>query len=109
MNEPSGIGWYFLVVWQKLSTNICTRGSQIYVEGRIQTRKWNTQSGEERTTTEIIVSDMQILGSRSNVAEYDSDKTSRSNNSPSASDKGVEDGLGGSPSTDSGIDDEIPF
>ena len=104
--------WHRLVFFGRLAEIVheyLHKGSQIYVEGRIQTRKWSTQSGEERMTTEIIVSDMQILGSRSNVAEYDSDKTSHSNNPPSAPDKGMEDAMGRSPSTDSGIDDEIPF
>ena len=102
--------WHRLVFFGRLAEIVheyLHKGSQIYVEGRIQTRKWNTQSGEERTTTEIIVSDMQILGSRSNTAEYDSDKPSQSNNPPS--DKGVEDALGSSPPTDAGIDDDIPF
>ena len=104
--------WHRLVFFGRLAEiahEYLHKGSQIYVEGRIQTRKWNTQSGEERTTTEIVVSDMQMLGGRGNTAEYDSDKPSHSNNPPSASDKGVEDALGSSPSTDAGIDDDIPF
>ena len=104
--------WHRLVFFGRLAEiahEYLHKGSQIYVEGRIQTRKWNTQSGEERTTTEIVVSDMQMLGGRNNTAEYDSDKTSHSNRPPSASDKGVEDALGGSPSPDAGIDDDIPF
>ncbi len=104
--------WHRLVFFGRLAEiahEYLHKGSQIYVEGRIQTRKWNTQSGEERTTTEIVVSDMQMLGGRGNTAEYDSDKPSHSSNPPNTSDKGVEDALGGSPSTDAGIDDDIPF
>lgn len=40
------------------------KGSQVYVEGRIQTRKWQGQDGQDRYTTEIIVNDMQMLGGR---------------------------------------------
>lgn len=40
------------------------KGSQIYVEGRIQTRKWQDQDGKERYSTEIIAGEMQMLGSR---------------------------------------------
>lgn len=47
------------VVWQYLS-----KGSQIYVEGRIQTRKWKDKEGQDRYTTEIIVNEMQMLGSK---------------------------------------------
>ena len=40
------------------------KGSQAYVEGRIQTRKWQDQSGQDRYTTEIIGEDLQFLGGR---------------------------------------------
>jgi len=40
------------------------KGSQIYIEGRLQTRKWQDQSGADRYTTEIIANDMQMLGGR---------------------------------------------
>lgn len=103
--------WHRLVFFGRLAEIVSEylhKGSQIYVEGRIQTRKWNTQSGEERTTTEIVVSDMQILGTRSNTAEYDSNKGSGSRNTSNekAGTKKVTDA---NPSPDSGIDDEIPF
>ena len=41
------------------------KGSQIYVEGRIQTRKWQDKEGQDRYTTEIVADRMQMLGSRS--------------------------------------------
>ena len=41
------------------------KGSQVYVEGRIRTRKWQDQSGQDRYSTEIIADQMQMLGSRS--------------------------------------------
>jgi single-strand DNA-binding protein len=40
------------------------KGSQAYFEGRIQTRKWQDQSGNDRYTTEIVANDMQMLGGR---------------------------------------------
>ncbi len=40
------------------------KGSQVYVEGRMQTRKWQDQQGNDRYTTEIVANDMQMLGSR---------------------------------------------
>jgi single-strand DNA-binding protein len=40
------------------------KGSQIYVEGKLQTRKWQDRDGNDRYTTEIRVRDMQMLGSR---------------------------------------------
>lgn len=44
------------------------KGSQIYVEGRIQTRKWQDKEGKDRYTTEIIVNEMKMLGSKSGGA-----------------------------------------
>lgn len=41
------------------------KGSQIYVEGRIQTRKWQDKEGQERYTTEIVADRMQMLGGKS--------------------------------------------
>ncbi len=40
------------------------KGSQVYIEGSLRTRKWQDKQGTERYTTEIIASDMQMLGSR---------------------------------------------
>lgn len=40
------------------------KGSQVYIEGRLQTRKWQDKNGQDRYTTEIVASDMQMLGGR---------------------------------------------
>jgi single-strand DNA-binding protein len=40
------------------------KGSQIYVEGSLRTRKWQDKSGNDRYTTEIVANEMQMLGSR---------------------------------------------
>ncbi len=58
--------WHRIIVWGKLA-EICNqylkKGRQVYVEGRLQTRSWDdTKSGEKRYTTEIICTDMQMLG-----------------------------------------------
>ena len=102
--------WHRLVFFGRLAEIVheyLHKGSQIYVEGRIQTRKWNTQNGEERTTTEIVVSEMQILGTRSNTAEYDSDKSSYNNNRSKVKDQTQE--AIGDTNQDAEINDEIPF
>lgn len=56
-----------LVAWNKLA-EICAqlmkKGRKVYIEGRLQTRSWNAQDGTQRTTTEIVVSDMILLDSR---------------------------------------------
>src|SRR5690625_1998298 len=45
------------------------KGSQIFVEGRLRTRKWTDQSGQDRYTTEIVAQSMQMLGSKDNGAQ----------------------------------------
>jgi single-strand DNA-binding protein len=58
--------WHKLVVWGKLAEAVVQpyvrKGDALYVEGRIQTRKWQGQDGQDRYTTEIAVSDLQMLG-----------------------------------------------
>jgi single-strand DNA-binding protein len=59
--------WHRVVFWGRLAeiaAEYLRKGSQIYVEGRIQTRKWQGQDGQDRWTTEIVGNDMQMLGSR---------------------------------------------
>jgi single-strand DNA-binding protein len=45
------------------------KGSQVYVEGRIRTRKWQDKEGQDRYSTEIVADTMQMLGSRSGAGE----------------------------------------
>jgi single-strand DNA-binding protein len=45
------------------------KGSQVYVEGRLRTRKWQDKEGQDRYTTEIVADTMQMLGSRAGSGE----------------------------------------
>ena len=59
--------WHRLVIWSKLAEiagQYLKKGSKIYVEGKLQTRSWDDQSGQKRYTTEIRVFEMQMLDSR---------------------------------------------
>src|SRR6266566_5467812 len=59
--------WHRVVFFGKLAEiagEYLKKGSQIYVEGRIQTRKWQDKDGNDRYTTEIVANEMQMLGSR---------------------------------------------
>ncbi|TMP58978.1 single-stranded DNA-binding protein [Pseudoalteromonas citrea] len=63
--------WHRVVFFGKLAEIVgeyCRKGSQIYVEGKLQTRKWTDQSGQDKYTTEIVVDgftgQMQMLGGR---------------------------------------------
>ena len=60
--------WHNLVFYRRLAeiaAEYLKKGSQIYVEGRLQTRKWQTKEGQDRYTTEIIVNEMTMLGGKS--------------------------------------------
>ncbi len=59
--------WHNLVFFGRLGEVVgeyLKKGSQIYAEGRLQTRKWQDKEGHDRYTTEVVVNDMQMLGGR---------------------------------------------
>jgi single-strand DNA-binding protein len=59
--------WHRVVFFNRLAEiagEYLRKGRQIYVEGRLQTRKWQDQNGQDRYTTEIVASEMQMLGGR---------------------------------------------
>jgi single-strand DNA-binding protein len=59
--------WHRIVAWRRLG-EICgeylSKGKQVYVEGRLQTRSWEDRDGNKKYTTEIVANDIQFLGSR---------------------------------------------
>jgi len=66
-----------IVAWNKLAelcSQFLTKGKKVYVEGRLQTRNWQGQDGAQRSTTEVIISDMILLdgGARAPKPEEDS-------------------------------------
>ena len=65
--KQSSVEFHNLVVWSKLA-EICKtllhKGNKIYVEGRLQTRDWQTKDGQQRRTTEIVVENMLLLTSK---------------------------------------------
>ncbi|MDR3324125.1 MAG: single-stranded DNA-binding protein [Zoogloeaceae bacterium] len=62
------------------------KGSQVYVEGTLRTRKWTDKEGHERYTTEIRADEMKMLGSRSGMGEPSSGGGARGNNAPPPTD-----------------------
>jgi len=59
--------WFNIVTWGNLA-EICkqylTKGQQVYIEGRLQTRKWEDNEGTKHTSVEIVANEMMILGER---------------------------------------------
>lgn len=96
--------WHRVVFFRRLAEIVgeyLHKGSQVYIEGKLQTRKWQDQNGQDRYTTEIVASEMQMLGGRAGDASprpQQSDSGFRSN-APAAQ-----------PQSDNGFaDDDIPF
>lgn len=76
------------------------KGSQVYIEGRIQTDKWQDKEGNDRYTTKIIANEMQMLGGRGGGGgDYNSSSASSSASAPATE----------SASASDDFDDDIPF
>ncbi|MGA7966469.1 MAG: single-stranded DNA-binding protein, partial [Gammaproteobacteria bacterium] len=63
--------WHRVVLFGKLgeiAEQYLKKGSQVYIEGRLQTRKWQGQDGQDRYSTEVVGNDMQMLGGRGGSA-----------------------------------------
>jgi single-strand DNA-binding protein len=64
-NKVEQTEWHRIVVWQRQAENVCKflqKGSLALVEGRLQTRKWQDQQGQDRYTTEIVCSERHVHG-----------------------------------------------
>ncbi len=59
--------WFNVVAWGSLA-EICkqylTKGQQVYIEGRLQTRRWDDEEGNKRTAVEVVAKEMTMLGER---------------------------------------------
>ena len=90
--------WHRVVFFGRLAeiaSEYLKKGSQVYVEGRIQTRKWEDKEGNDRWTTEIVANEMQMLGERiSSSSNSDNFSAPKNSGSEFASDD---------------FDDDIPF
>ncbi|MGJ7458405.1 single-stranded DNA-binding protein [Halomonas sp. RA08-2] len=77
--------WHTLVMFNKLAEigqQYLKKGSRIYVEGRLQTRKWQGQDGQDRYSTEIVVNDMQMLDSRAGGGDFQGGGAPQGGNMP---------------------------
>lgn len=98
--------WHRVVLFRKLGEiagEYLKKGSKVYIEGRLQTRKWQDQSGQDRYTTEIVADSMQMLDARGGSAPMGEGGGGRSSSAP-AGDNGFADMP---PSAD--FEDDIPF
>jgi single-strand DNA-binding protein len=108
--------WHRLVFFGRLAeitAEYLRKGSQAYVEGRLQTRKWQDQSGNDRYTTEVVVSEMHILGNRGDSAgrydSYDAGPKRKGAETSPAADASPVDSAPAAPAANNDFDDDIPF
>ena len=100
--------WHRVVMFRRLAEiagEYLKKGSQVYIEGRLQTRKWQDQNGQDRYSTEIVANEMQMLGGRGGGAP-DSGSYDQSPREAAPRKPAPEPG-GGMPTSD--FDDDIPF
>ena len=94
--------WHRVVLFRKLGEiagEYLKKGSKVYIEGKLQTRKWQDQNGQDRYTTEIVADQMQMLDSRGNSgAPANSGASSATEGSTSSA-----------PADGGFDDDDIPF
>ena len=98
--------WHRVVFFNRLAEVVgeyLKKGSQVYVEGRLQTRKWQDKEGQDRYTTEIVASEMQMLGGRGAPA---GDGQGSHGSSPAPSQPSAPQGNAGGFDN---FDDDIPF
>ena len=103
--------WHRVVFFNRLAEiagEYVRKGSKLYIEGSLRTRKWQGQDGQDRYTTEIVGSEMQMLDSRgsSPSGEFSGSNDQVKNNE--FSNQSSSDSSSGSQSLDA-FDDDIPF
>ncbi|MDR2422424.1 MAG: single-stranded DNA-binding protein [Deltaproteobacteria bacterium] len=72
-NNEERVEWHKIVLFERLAEvakEYLRKGSQVYIEGRIQTRAWEDQKGNKRTTTEIVGQNMVLLTPKSESSGY---------------------------------------
>jgi single-strand DNA-binding protein len=101
--------WHAVVFFGRLAeiaAEYLRKGSTVYVEGRLQTRKWQDKDGQDRYTTEIVANEMQMLGGRGGAGgsamPEDDGGQAPARRRPAAAASG-----GSAPAED--FDDDIPF
>ena len=91
--------WHRVVFFGRLAeiaSDYLKKGSQVYIEGKLQTRKWEDKEGNERWTTEIVANQMQMLGERMSQGTSNQGNVTKQNTSSNEF-------------VDEEFDDDIPF
>lgn len=104
--------WHNVVFFNKLAEIVgqyLKKGSRTYVEGSLRTRKWQDKDGQDRYTTEIVATDMQMLDSRGGSTGNDDYSSAPARSAPASRPAPARQSASAAPSDDSFEDDDIPF
>ncbi len=104
-NQKEDTQWHRIVIWGKTAESLheyLTKGKQIYVEGRIQTREWTDKEGKQAKTTEIRADRIVLLGSAGGGGERRAPRERYA-------ESGAESGPSDTSPVDAPHDDDIPF
>ena len=103
--------WHRVVFFRRLAEiagQYLKKGSQVYVEGALKTRKWQDKEGQDRYTTEIVASEMKMLGKREGMGQADEAPPRESGGGRPAQRPAAQNApAGGSGFGD--VEDDIPF
>src|SRR5437879_4620108 len=104
--------WHRVVFFSRLAEiagEYLKKGSQVYIEGRLRTRKWQDKDGQDRYTTEIVADVMQMLGARQGAGAPPDDEPRAPRAAPKpATAKAAKEPAGGAGGV-ADMDDDIPF
>jgi single-strand DNA-binding protein len=103
--------WHRVAMFGRLAeiaAEYLRKGSQVYIEGKIRTRKWQDQQGNDRYSTEVIANEMQMLGGRSGSGAPATGGGS-GGPPPGPPSQGSGGASGGSGGSGGDFDDDIPF
>ncbi len=105
--------WHRVVLWGKLgeiANQYLHKGSQVYIEGKIETRKWTNKEGVDVYSTEIRANEMKMLGGKGDNASRPSGNTQGGSRPAQPSNQSNNDPFADSPAFgDVPVDDDIPF
>ena len=104
--------WHRLTMYRKLAEiagEYLKKGSQIYIEGKLQTRKWTDNNGQDKYTTEIIVDQMQMLGGGNNNGGQANQGGYQNQRHESHQSKSQQGGNNQQPQGGYEFDDSVPF
>ncbi len=107
--------WHRVVLFNRLGEiagEYLKKGSQVYIEGKLQTRKWQDNNGQDRYTTEIVANEMQMLGGRGGSADFAPSQGGGFGGQQSAPQQGGGGAAAAAPTGGSNFDDfddDIPF